>query len=95
MRKRLFICLTLLMLCFVSAHACAEGLLTLPQDLTIIEEQAFMGDTAIRSVVLPEGVTTIRSRAFANSGLERILLPASFPSGKRMARSRPVPPIPW
>ena len=80
MRKLISICLTLLFLCLAGAHACAEGLLTFPQDLTIIEEQAFMGDPAIRIVVLPEGVTTIRSRAFANSGIERILLPASITS---------------
>ena len=69
-------CLTLLL----TAAASAEGCVVLPQKVNTIEEEAFYGDDALREVIVPQGATTIGARAFANSGLERITLPASVNS---------------
>lgn len=52
--------------------------LTLPSFLTEIEEEAFCGNRSIRNVTLPEQITAIHSRAFADSGLTSINLPASL-----------------
>ena len=50
--------------------------LSLPKKLKIIEEQAFAGATA-RKIVVPSGVSDIRSKAFANCpNLEYLELPA-------------------
>ena len=46
--------------------------------LQIIEEEAFCGCTAIFRVEVPEGITEIRSRAFAESTLHEISLPGSL-----------------
>ena len=50
----------------------------LPSQVTIIEEDAFYGDTSLDKVVLPDGVTEIRARAFLNSSLSEIYLPGSI-----------------
>lgn len=52
--------------------------LNLPDGLTAIEAEAFAGDASISFVKVPEGTETIGSRAFADSGLTRINLPASL-----------------
>ena len=52
--------------------------LTLPAALRVIEEEAFAGNTSIGRVVIPEGATTIESRAFADSSLAEIVLPSSI-----------------
>ena len=49
--------------------------LILPNDLQLIEEDAFYGDKSISKVVLPEGVQEIHSGAFVNSSLTEINLP--------------------
>jgi len=49
----------------------------LPEAIRIIDEEAFSGDTSIEKVVLPDGISEIRSRAFADSSLKEINLPAS------------------
>ena len=61
-----------------SMVALAEAILTMPAALQIIEEEAFYGSTSIDKVVLSNKVTEIRSRAFANSTLTEINLPASL-----------------
>ena len=58
--------------------ALAQGVLTMPAALKIIDEEAFYGSTSIDKVVLPEGVTEIHSKAFANSTLSEINLPNSL-----------------
>ena len=63
-----------------SVAALAENVLTLPSAVRVIEEEAFEGDTSIDKVVLPEGVTAINARAFADSTLSEINLPASLES---------------
>ena len=65
-------------LAFWTAALAEEDILTLPADLTVIGEDAFNGDSAIRRVVLPDTVKEIRARAFANSGLTQINLPDSI-----------------
>lgn len=51
--------------------------LTLPSSLSVLGEEAFCGDTSLDEVVVPGGVTEIGSRAFADSSLRRIYLPAT------------------
>ncbi|GEM_PF-2566216 len=67
----------LLTLCIGTAHATT---LTFPASLTTIEDEAFMSDTALESVVLPDGIEHIGERAFANSSLVEIYLPSSLKS---------------
>ena len=43
-----------------------------------IEDEAFMGDLSLKEIILPEGAVSIGARAFAGSGLERIVLPRSL-----------------
>lgn len=64
---------TALALMLVSA-ALASDVLRLPDATRIIGEEAFMGDTSLDQVVLPEGVTEIQARAFAGSSLQSITL---------------------
>ena len=54
------------------------GVLTLPANLQVIDEEAFYKSSSLERVVLPEGVTEIRSRAFADSSLTEINLPDSI-----------------
>ena len=46
--------------------------------VTQVEPNAFNGSQAIRSLVLPEGITFIGDNAFNNSALESIVLPESL-----------------
>ena len=50
----------------------------MPEELRIIEAEAFLNDKSLRSVELPEGLLEIRERAFAGSGLTSIALPDSL-----------------
>lgn len=74
--KRFVILLFLLLLCCISI-ASAEEILILPDDLTSIEDEAFAGDVSLGTVILPNGVTSIGERAFAESSLRSINLPNS------------------
>ena len=67
--------LTLGLVCGVLAE---ESALTLPGNLTVIDEEAFYGDVSIDKVVLPDRVQEIRARAFAGSSLTQIDLPDSL-----------------
>lgn len=53
---------------------------TLPAALTEIGAEAFMGDTSLDEVIIPDGVTAIPERAFANSSLRAVHIPASVTS---------------
>ena len=55
-----------------------EGKWAYTGTVTEVEWSAFNGETALKSIVLPEGVTTIGSNAFNNSSLEAITLPESL-----------------
>lgn len=70
----------LLALCLLmSSAACAEtGILSLPGDTEIIEQEAFRGVTSIDKVILPEGAKEIRDRAFADSSVRTMNLPESI-----------------
>ena len=46
--------------------------------VTEVEFNAFNGETSLLSITLPEGITSIGSNAFSNSGLEAITLPESL-----------------
>lgn len=75
MKKMIWIFALALILLF----GCAAAEITeLPHSLKIIKEEAFCGDTAFEKVIVPEGVSAIESRAFADSGLEVIQLPDSL-----------------
>ena len=71
----LLFCMVLLV---AALPAMAEGTLTLPEDLTSIEAEAFYGDTSLGDVILPEGVTAIGERAFADSSVKSIALPSTL-----------------
>ena len=55
----------------------AADTLMFPAQLTIIDDEAFEGDTSIDEVVLPDGMKAISSLAFANSSLKSIFIPDS------------------
>ena len=67
--------LTLISLAVCGARA---DLLTLPEDLTAIEDQAFYADASLDQVILPEGLLTIGEKAFAESGVTAVNLPDSL-----------------
>ena len=60
------------------AGASAEKKLTWPSHVKVVGESMFEGDTSIETVVLPEGVEGIGSRAFAGSSLKEIYLPSTL-----------------
>ena len=64
-----------LALCF--AQAGYADTLNIPLNVTKINVETFYGDTSLDEVDLPDGVTRIESRAFANSSLTRIYIPES------------------
>jgi len=73
--------LVLLLCLFVMpVLANAASSITLPEGLLTIEEEAFMGAASLERVSVPEGTTSIGARAFANSSLQYIELPASVES---------------
>lgn len=76
-----WICLAIaatLLVCVFGALAEPEDTLYLPADLKVIDEQAFMDAESLGKVVIPEGVTEIGSKAFANSGTREVVFPASL-----------------
>ncbi len=71
----------LMVLSAILLACCGAGLgetLTLPEDLTAIDEQAFYTDGSLDRVALPEGLLTIGSKAFARSGVMAVNLPDSL-----------------
>jgi len=52
--------------------------LTLPADLTVIDQRAFYGDTSIDRLIIPEGVRRIEANAFSNCNLSFVSLPESL-----------------
>ena len=74
---RISLCALLLI---IPISALASNTLELPSDLKIIEAEAFMGDTSIDIVLVPDGVKEIRSKAFAGSSVWKIVLPNSVES---------------
>ena len=68
----------ILILCLSLTLCASATVLTLPTGVKTIETEAFYGDTSLDEVILPEGVTTIGARAFANSSVKKINLPSSL-----------------
>lgn len=77
MKHRLRRLAALSLACMLPVTAAAETL-ELPKSLTLIESEAFAGDTSIGKVIVPEGTTEIQSQAFANSSVTEIVLPESL-----------------
>ncbi len=73
-RVLLLCCLLTVALC---TAALADDVLTLPANLTVIEEESFAGLDQARTVIVPEGVTNIQARAFADSKLTLVQLPST------------------
>lgn len=88
MKKRLFnnplswllVLLAAFLFTFLPASAAQAATLRLPTGLTMIEEQAFYGNTSLDEVIIPEGVTEIGSEAFAGCGIKIITLPITLNS---------------
>ncbi|MGX8706251.1 MAG: leucine-rich repeat protein, partial [bacterium] len=70
----LLLIFALLALCGASAEVSIQ----LPAKLRVIGAESFAGLSGMAHVVLPEGVTEIHSRAFADTGLTGITLPSSL-----------------
>jgi len=70
----------LLAVALLALLSAAHAESVLPAQLQIIEAEAFCGAADLGNVTLPEGVTEIHSRAFADSSLKSINLPASLSS---------------
>ena len=80
MRKMISLLLSILMILSFSSLACADGenTLMLPAALQEIEEEAFANTDSVRTVVAPEGLETIGTKAFAYSGVTDIQLPSTI-----------------
>lgn len=75
-RKLLSVLLIFALLALCGASA--EVSIKLPAKLRVIGAESFAGLSGMEHVVLPEGVTKIDSRAFADTGLTEITLPSSL-----------------
>lgn len=78
MKKRRILCLLLTGLLCLSAAPGFAATLTLPSGLKVIEEEAFLGNTSLDEVVLPEGLQSIGRKAFAKSSVKVVHLPNSI-----------------
>ena len=76
--KSVFFVVLLAVILFSFASVASADTLTLPSSLKQIEAEAFMGNTSLDEVILPEGLESIGEKAFANSGVQRIYLPESL-----------------
>ena len=87
--KKILLCMLALMLLATAGAAT----LKLPAQLTAIEAMAFCGDKSLDEVTLPEGVLSIGAKAFADSSVKKINLPASLTATLVGAESlvKPVP----
>ena len=77
--SRIGLCVGLVLLfCMLGIAPALASVLELPSSLKEIADEAFMSDTSITSVVIPDGATSIGARAFAGCGnLEMITVPNS------------------
>ena len=64
------------LICLSSFSVSAEAGFRLPADLTVIEDEAFLG-VPLNQLNLPEGLSSIGSKAFAYTGLKRVYIPSS------------------
>ena len=69
----LWIALIMLLTSLTIPLAAAEGNYVLPEALTVLEDEAFEGDTGLTAIVIPKNVKRIGSRAFADcSNLQEV-----------------------
>jgi len=80
MLKRFLASLLAAVMLLGTAAAAQASVMTLPEGIQTIEAETFDGTDALDSVVLPEGITAIGSRAFADSSISSINLPRSITS---------------
>ena len=72
-------CILSLALCgrvFTSAHA--SPALIVPLDSPSIPDQTYYGDVTLNTVIIPEGITSIGSLAFADSSVSVLTLPSTL-----------------
>ena len=77
-RWRMVFLLTLAFAMIILFRGSLAETVTLPKDLTAVEDEAFFGDESLTAIVLPEGLKTIGSKAFAGTGLTAVTLPSSL-----------------
>jgi len=78
MMKRFLLSVFLLLFVFSVAAAGSDGDFTLPDQLISIEAEAFMGLSSEEEIVIPDGTRYIGARAFADSSIKKVYLPASL-----------------
>ena len=66
------------MIAFSCAGVGLGDALTLPAYIEVIEAEAFAGNPAVTELVVPEGARRIANRAFAETGLREVTLPATL-----------------
>ena len=76
--RRPAVWILVLVTCMAFCVFTLADVLNIPESVTVIEEEAFFGDTSMDEVVLPEGVEKICKRAFAESSVSSINLPDSL-----------------
>ena len=76
-RSCLFILLTVLLCLCLCPHA-DEACLTIPAGTTVIETEAFYGDSSLQTVILPEGLVKIGRRAFEFCDIETVVFPSTL-----------------
>ena len=72
--------LFVLLLVFCIPCWASASVVSLPAELKTIEAEAFMNNTSIDYVNIPEGTLAIGERAFAGSSAQEIILPSSLTS---------------
>jgi len=77
-RFHFLLSLLIVVFCILVCQDAMAGTLKLPNALTNIEAEAFYGDSSLDEVIVPEGIKTIGSKAFASSSLRQINLPDSL-----------------
>ncbi len=70
--------LCLLLICGALANVDNQYDIIIPQNTIRIDAEAFMNDTCIYTVYLPENLLTIRSKAFAYSSIKKLFTPESL-----------------
>ena len=78
MKRIKFLFLLYLVILFCIPLTVSASTLSLPADLLHIDAEAFMNDTSLDCVEIPEGMLTIGERAFAGSSVRKIVLPESI-----------------
>lgn len=54
-----------------------EPIFTVPDHVKRINNAAFLGNPYLQQVILPEGLTVLETRTFLDSGIHRVIIPAS------------------